>query len=63
MYYDDKFNDKLGKANDPVSKARKWWKARSGRDRFLIGCLGAVLVRAVPVLVTLPTQCIGNVSY
>ncbi|KAK9799367.1 hypothetical protein WJX73_002968 [Symbiochloris irregularis] len=43
MYYDDKYSDKLGKANDPVTKARQWWKARNSRDKFLIG-VGAACV-------------------
>ena len=45
MYYDDKYSDKLGKSQDPLTKARSWWKARSGRDRFLIGLAAAVVVR------------------
>ena len=45
MYYDDKYSEKVGKTNDPLSKARKWLKARSARDRFLLGCAGAVVVR------------------
>lgn len=50
MYYDDKYSEKLGKGADPLSKARKWLKGRSGRERFLMGCAGAALVCAHAII-------------